>query len=351
MQLFSAPKSSFRFYLSLFSVLLIFLTAWKDPIWAKRESLNQVLAIVGSISITTIDFEEGAERYKVISKFAPPSRTRQSLRSQIIDFLIDRAIVDIVAEEESIQVNEKRIESEIEKRMEQTGSTDLEQFKRSIVQQTGMSYDDWLKDLPYQIKKGQLLQIRVSTPMPSEQEIRAWYNKNKAKVGYELKFREIAIEPKNSSIDEESRVYNEISSIRNQVIKDPTLFRLIASGPRNESRFKAAGGLVNWVPAFEIYKQSPVLASIATQTKVDKISDIYRDEKKRYCILHVEGMRATPIDSVRRGIQGILFRDKEQQAFEDWLNNMRNEIAITTYDPIYNREHNVRMKEEVYSVE
>lgn len=341
------PKRS-AFLRALTICLLFAIAVPQETNAGKRESLNSIIAIVGGISISQIDYENGAERYKVISKFAPPSRKRQSFRSQVIDFLIDRAIVDIVAEEESIQVNEKRIEAEIEKRMEQTGSKDLEDFKRNVPKQTGMSFADWLADLPYQIKKGQLLQIRVSTPLPSEQEIRSWYAKNKNKVGYELRFREIAIAPQNSSIDEESRVYKEIADIRSQVMKDPSLFRLIASGPRNQSRFRSTGGLVNWQPAFELYKQSPTLANIATQTKPNKISEIYRDESKRYCILYMEGMRATPLESVRKGIQNVLYRDKEQQAFEDWLKSMREEVQITTFDPIYNREHNIKVKQEVY---
>ncbi|WCL49652.1 putative peptidyl-prolyl cis-trans isomerase [Leptospira sp. GIMC2001] len=316
-----------------------------------RESLNQIIAIVGSKSLSVMDYEAGVERYKVISKFAPPTRKNQSFRSQVIDFLIDRAIVDIVAEEESIQVNEKRIEAEIDRRMEQMGITDLEQFKKQTAQQTGMSYEQWILDLPYQIKKGQLLQIRVTTPLPSEQEVRNWYNKNKGKVGFEVKFREIAIGPKDGSIDEESRVYKEVAEIRSNVLKDPSLFRLIASGPRNESRFKSSGGLVNWVPTFELYKQSPTLATISGQTKEGKISEIFRDERKRYCIIYVEGIRATPLDSVRRGVQNVLYRDKEQQAFENWLEQMRNQVTVTTYDPIYNREHNIKIEEEVYNLD
>ncbi|NCN10806.1 MAG: putative peptidyl-prolyl cis-trans isomerase [Leptospira sp.] len=333
--------------------LLIFLCLVGNSmlIAAKRESLNQIIAIVGNFSISQIDYENGVERYKVISKFAPPSRKKQSLRSQVIDFLIDRLIVDIVAEEESVQINEKRIEAEVEKRMESMGITDLEQFKKAIPSQTSMSYDQWIQDLPYQIKKGQLLQIRVSTPLPSEQEIRSWYAKNKAKVGFEVKFREIAIAPKDSSIDEESRVYKEITEIRTKVIKDPSLFRLIASGPRNDSRYKASGGFVNWIAAFELFKQSSILASITSKTKENKISEIYRDERKRYCILMIEGLRATPIDSVRRGIQNVLYRDKEQKAFEDWLDSMRTQISITTYDPTYNKEHNIKIQEEIYNLD
>lgn len=338
------PKRGFLKRILALSLLLAIGFSPEEPQAGKRESLNNIIAIVGGISISQIDYERGKERYKIISKFAPPTRKRKSFRTQVIDFLIDRAIIDLVAEEESITVNEKRIESEIEKRMEQTGSKTLEEFKQNVPKQTGMSFDDWLSDLPYQIKKGQIMQIRVSTPLPSEQEIRSWYNKNRQKVGFELRFREIAIAPRDASIDEESRIYKEITEIRSKVLKDPSLFRLIASGPRNSSSFR--GGYVNWIPAFDLYKQSPVVASTASQTKPGKISEIYRDERKRYCILYMEGMRATPLESVRKGIQNVLYRDKEQQAYENWLQSMRDEISITTYDPIYNRENNIKIKEE-----
>lgn len=259
------------------------------------ESLNAVMAIVGPKSISSLDYEEGIERYKNLSRFFPNYRKKGSLHAQVIDFLIDRAVVDNVADEESIQVNEKRIEAEIQKRMEAQGISDLEQFKKAVQTQFNLPYDVWLEDLPYQIKKGQLLQIKVSPPLPSEQEVLAWYNKNKSKVGSEFKFREIVFSPSNASIDEESRVFNELTEIRNKSLKDPSFFKLVASGPRNESRYRLNGGLVNWVPTFELFKTHPTTASVLSQVGgPGKISEVFRDDRKRYCLVYIEGMRPTP---------------------------------------------------------
>ncbi|TGK96305.1 putative peptidyl-prolyl cis-trans isomerase [Leptospira brenneri] len=316
------------------------------------ESLNAVLAIVGPKSISTLDYEEGIERYKNLSRFFPSYRKKGSLHSQVIDFLIDRAVVDNAADEESIQVNEKRIEAEIQKRMEAQGITDLEQFKKSVQSQFNLPYDVWLEDLPYQIKKGQLLQIKVSPPLPSEQEVQAWYNKNKAKVGSEFKFREITLSPANASIDEETRVFNELTDIRNKSLKDPSFFKLVASGPRNESRYRLGGGLVNWVPTFELYKTQPITASVLTQVGgPGKISEVFRDDRKRYCIVLIEGMRPTPLDAVRKGIQGFLFREKEQTSFEDWVSTTRKNTTISIFDPIYIKEHNISNPEEKYNTD
>ncbi|MCZ8155283.1 MAG: putative peptidyl-prolyl cis-trans isomerase [Leptospira sp.] len=313
------------------------------------ESLNQVIAIVGNQAITLTDFEKGAEKYKAFSRFVPAARKKGSLHSQVLDFLIDRAVVDIAAEEESIQVNEKRVEAEVQKRMDAQGITDIEYFKKTVSQQFGLPYEIWLADLPYQIKKGQLLQVKISPPLPSEQEIQSWYNKNKAKVGFEFKFRELILSPTNNSIDEESKLFQEMNEIRSKSLKDPSFFRLVASGPRNESRHRTSGGLVNWVPSFELYKSQPTTASVLAQVQQGKVSEVFRDERKRYCVVYVEGARPTPLDAVRKGIQGLLFRDKEQGSFEDWVTATRKTTSITIFDPIYLKEHSITNPEEKYN--
>ncbi|MCW7474099.1 putative peptidyl-prolyl cis-trans isomerase [Leptospira levettii] len=339
-----------RNFVLVFAAVVCFTLAVPTKPLNSYESLNAVLAIVGPKSISTLDYEEGVERYKNLSRFFPNYRKKGSLHSQVIDFLIDRAVVDIVAEEESIQVNEKRIEAEIQKRMDAQGISDLEQFKKSVQNQFNLPYDIWLDDLPYQIKKGQLLQIKVSPPLPSEQEVQSWYNKNKSKVGNEFKFRELVFSPANGSIEEESRLFNELTEIRNKSINDPSFFKLVASGPRNESRYRLNGGLVNWVPTFELYKTQPSTASVLAQVGGQgKFSEVFRDDRKRYCLVYIEGMRPTPLDAVRKGIQGFLFREKEQTSFEEWVVVTRKNMAITIFDPIYIKEHNINNPEEKYN--
>jgi hypothetical protein len=68
-----------RFF-SLFSLLLV------SADLRAYESLNQVIAIVGTHAITQSTFEKGAEKYKALSRFAPAARKKGSLHSQILDF-------------------------------------------------------------------------------------------------------------------------------------------------------------------------------------------------------------------------------------------------------------------------
>lgn len=331
----------------LFSFLLIFLTITHDRIEPAPESINKIMAIVGKISISQLDFERGEEIFKVLQKqkkaLKPP---KGSWKSQVLDFLIARAIIDITADEESIQANEKNIESEIERLMKLSQTTDKAQFEKLISEKTGLPFDIWLNDLPYQIKRGQLLQVRVSIKPPSEQEVQSWYNSNKQKVGFEIKFREICLAPRNNSDDEEQRLSNEINNIKKDARKDRDSFSLIANGPRNQAYAK---GINDWTPTFEIFNRSPILVNVLGRLEEGKVSDAFIDDKRRYCIVKLEGKRPTPIDTIRRNIQEIIQRERVDSSFDDWILTRRKEILITIYDKEYIAENKLEAPDESFN--
>ncbi|MEM7184411.1 MAG: putative peptidyl-prolyl cis-trans isomerase [Spirochaetota bacterium] len=324
-------------------VLCIFLYAVQ---LGSAESLNKILGIVGRISITQIDYDIAKEKYNKIEKFIPDQLIQKgkSLKTKVIDYLIINAIVDMTAEEETIQVNEARLEAELKRRMKVMGIDNRKEFETVISQQTKLPFDIWLSELPHQIKKSQLMQIRISTQLPSEKEIRDWYRKNKKKVGFELKYREIAVVPRNSSIQEEKRVYDEISEIYRAVGRDPKAFNLVADGPRNRSNLR--GGRMGWIPAFELFNKSRIIASLAASIGIGSISRVFRDETKRYCIIKLEGRRPTPLSSVRRGIQNLLYRQKEDSSFAAWIEQRKKEIPITIFDKEYLAENKLQVPDE-----
>lgn len=315
------------------------------------ESLNKILGIIGDISITQVDYEIAEEKYDKIIKFIPEELVPKgkSRKTKVIDYLIMNAIIDLTAREETIQVNQSRIDAELKRRMKIMGIIDRASFEKIIEQQTGLPFDLWLSELPHQIKKSQLMQIRINTQLPSEQEIRDWYNKNKRKVGFELKYREIAVVPRNPSVAEERRVYQEISEIYRSVAGNPKAFNLVAAGPRNQSPLP--GGRMDWIPAFELFNKSRIIASLAASTGIGTISKVFRDERKRYCILKLEGKRPTPLATVRRGIQNLLYREKEDASFSAWIQQRKKEIPITIFDKQYLSENKLENTNDDFKFE
>jgi putative peptidyl-prolyl cis-trans isomerase len=311
------------------------------------ESINKIMAIIGKISISQLDYERGEEILKALQKQKKQVKpAKGSWKTQVLDFLISRAIIDITADEESIQAGEKNIESEVDRLMKLSQVTERAQFEKLIAEKTGLPFDIWLNDLPYQIKRGQLLQVRVSIKPPSEQEIQSWYNQNKQKVGFEVKFREICLVPKNSSTAEELRISDEISNIKKEARKDKESFSLIANGPRNQAYAK---GINDWTPTFEIFNRSPALVNVLGRLDDGKVSDAFIDDKRRYCIVRMEGKRPTPIDTIRRNIQEIIQRERVDSSFDDWILTRRKEVLITVYDKDYIAENKLESPDESFN--
>jgi putative peptidyl-prolyl cis-trans isomerase len=312
------------------------------------ESINRILAIVGKISISQFDFDKGEESYKILFKGRKPNIrvTKGSHRSKILDFLIDRALIDITADEESIQAGEKNIEAEVERLMKLGNTPDRASFEKVILEKTGLPFETWFEDLPYQIKRNQLMQLRVNIKPPSEAEIHKWYMANRTKVGNEVKFREICISPKNSSFEEEQKVSNEINQIRKDLKRDTESFNLIANGPRNGAPGK---GFNDWIQTFEIYNRSPSLMSALSRIPEGGVSEPYRDDRGKYCIVRLEGKRSTPEENIKRNIGDILSREKAESSFDDWLISRRKELTITVYDKEYISENKLDTPDETFN--
>jgi len=317
---------------------------------AAAESINKIMVIVGKIPITAIDYRDAKFKYSKIRKFIPEVKKNGSEKTRILNFLIDRAIIDLVSEQESIQVDEKRVESEIQRRMGLMEIEDEKIFSDTITKQTGIPYDLWVSEIPYQIKKSQLLQVKITTPLPSEAEIQKWYNQNRRKVGFEVRFREIIMVPRNRDISEEARIFNEIQNIRKQ-ITDRSSFLKTAYSHSNQSMYRPAGGLIDYIAAYDLYKKSKIYASVTSQMRNGEISEVFKDERGRYCILLLEGKRPTPLEQVRRGIQNVLYREKEEDAFLGWLVQMRSDLSIKYYDNAYKKENNIKKQSEEYEYE
>lgn len=310
------------------------------------ESLNKIIAIIGKISISQLDYIKGEETHKSLLRSRKPSVriSKGSQKTKILDFLIDRAIIDITAEEESIQAGEKNIEAEIERLMKLGNTPDRASFEKIIAEKTGLPFEVWLDDLPYQIKKNQLMQLRVNFKPPTEAEIHKWYLNNKNKVGMEVKFREICLTPKNSSFDEENRISNEINQIKKDVKKDPSSFNFIANSPRNSTP-----GVIDWIQTFEVYSKSPVLMAALSRTSEGSVSEPFRDDRGKYCIVKLEGKRNTPEENIKRNIGEIIAREKAEGSFDEWVVSRRKEVIISIYDKEYIAENKLEAPDETFN--
>lgn len=289
---------------------------------ASGEVVNRVRYIVGDVAVTEMDIAEMNKNLPLLQRAGAVT----SKKATAVEELIRRAIVDMEAKRESLLVTDTRIENEISRRKDAAGVTSDEAFQKLVEKQAGMPYTLWLEDMPYQILKRQLIQLRVEVPPPTTEDMEKFYRQNRDKVGMEVAWREIVFRPRSNS--DELRVSKMAGDLWRKLNRNPNLFPGTAKKhPENASRYAGAGGYHGYVPLHELARNNNRLAGVLFQLRPGQLAPLFV-ENGRYYIIMLTSRRPTPFNKVRNLIRGRVMLEKEEQAFDDWIEKMKKEIAI-----------------------
>jgi len=285
------------------------------------EELNYVYMVVGKKAITKLELDQ----VKILAEFISKIENRKVSPE---NFLIEKVIVEQVAEEDSIIVNEERINNEIEKRRLGSNIKTMDEFKVLIQKETGLPFGLWKEVLRYQLLKQQIIQIRIAIPQPTDKEIEEFYKKYKKEIGLEVLFREIVF-PKTYTIQEEKNIYEVVKNVYNQLQNDPNQFADISRNLKeNVSSYKYGGGIRLWTPISDIAREDPIVAGAVFKLPVGSISPIFKNQSGQYVIVKIEGKRPIPLEKVQELIRMRLYYDKAEESFQNWIEQKKKELII-----------------------
>ncbi|MBI3394271.1 MAG: peptidyl-prolyl cis-trans isomerase [Spirochaetia bacterium] len=288
--------------------------------------VNRVRIIVGDVPITDFDI---ASMERIIAKMP----ARGGKKKTAADELIERAIVDMEARAESLIVTDARIRNEVKRRMEAMNMTSESEFRKMVERETGLTYDAWTDDLRYQFVRSQLVQIKLTVAQPDEKEVEAYYQRNRDKVGLEVRYREIVFRPRGGSIAEESRVSQAASDVLGRVRGSSAAFAEAArTHPDNVSNVRFAGGLQDYTPLQDVAEIDRILAGVLFGLAPGQTSQVFRDGQGRYMIVRMEDRRPVSIQKVRPLILHQLYFEKEVEALDKWLERRKKDVAIQRID-------------------
>jgi putative peptidyl-prolyl cis-trans isomerase len=292
---------------------------------APGEAVNRVRYVIGEIPLTQIDIDNMKRHLRGMKKFTSDKAA--------IEELIGRTIVEIEAKKESIIISDQRMDNEVKRRMEAAGINSEAAFRKLLEKETGFSYEDWYSETRYELLKRQLIMISVSVAQPTEKDLHDFYNRNKFRIGDELLYREIVFRPANMSVDEEIRVSDIAKKVRAQVAMQPANFSSVAkSHPENVSSYRGSGGLVSYSSIQDIIRKDQILANVLYAMKVGEVSQIFRDQGNRYVIVKLEGRRPVSFERVQNLIRQMMYMEKEDTSFAQWIEKKKGEIAIREID-------------------
>jgi putative peptidyl-prolyl cis-trans isomerase len=291
------------------------------------ELLNRVRYIIGDEPITELDIE-------VMKKnLLRMGRQARNLHEEAVNELIRRALVESEARAESILVTDQKIENEVARAKENAGIKDDARFRATVEQETGMPFALWLEGLRYDLIKQQLIQIKITVPQPSEEEMKRYYAQNAARAGMEVRYREIILAPRDGSIAEEARISRLAGEIAQKSRGNPQIFgELARTTPDNVSPLRIYGGSQDYIPVSELAALDRITAGILSTLGPGQLSQAFRDSRGRYVLLLVEGKRPVSFDKVEDRVRQRLYFEKAEQAFVEWIEKKRKNTAVTSFD-------------------
>ena len=281
------------------------------------------MASVGDIAITRIDLDDQLKRLRRLRRM----NARRRLEHRALDSLIDRAIIEYTAKQESIIISDERIKNELEKEKRNRGfrsDRDLENFIRRNLR---ISFGEYKKEMNYRIMSQQVAQVKIRPTAPSDREIKNWYRKNARLYRYQYNYRIISIPFSQNNLKDEERANRNILKAKKIAVSN--FARAAALYSKHPSKSK--GGLMGWQLLDEIAQNAhPLLAELVLRNPVRRLSDEY-SIGNAYYLLRVEGKRKTSLDDVKPRIVNILYAKKQQEEFQKWLIDERRRLSIKIF--------------------
>jgi putative peptidyl-prolyl cis-trans isomerase len=285
--------------------------------------LNDVIAVVANAPVTSIDLVQELDRLK---KRKAPAKDKRGPKSQAVDNLIGRAIIDVIAREESVTISPERIKNAIKKEMDMRGILREEDFKKVIKRDTGMEFDDYKDELSRQLKTQQVMQLRVSVPNPTPSQVEEWYRQNKNRVGKKYTFRMIYIPVAGNEL----KVSNQMKAARAMGASSSAGFAG-AAAKYSAHASKGRGGLMVDMRLDQVAQIDPILAGAINGTPMGTTSQIFVGSNGGYYCVRVESARAIGLDEVYDNVRAIIYSQNEQIEYGRWLKEQRKKVAVTIY--------------------
>jgi putative peptidyl-prolyl cis-trans isomerase len=286
------------------------------------EVIDKVVAVINGKPIMLSDLEVRYQLYKN-SRGAPKTIDRK----KILDDLINEAIVEQVAEDESIVVNDARIDNEIATMMERSKIRDKNDFIKMIEKEQGITFDMFRLQLKKQLLMDQVMTFAIDFTPPSKQDAKDWYDKNKNSPAL-LQFNIKQIFLRSGSKFEEQKAVNEKLKDMQRRIAGGTPFEEIARKESQDVALAKNGGDMGWFMLTEI---DQILAE-GIYTTYSPGSMVILRSAAGYHLVKFVGRRITPFEEVESRIYGMITNQRRLEQFMKWLEQKKATAELKIMD-------------------
>lgn len=324
------------------------------------EQYDRVIALVNNRPIIESELEQKLGHLLQTKRI--PARRIPYEKSRLLDQMIENELVFETAEKESIYINDKRVISQLEnfmtnffkpdakneaeltaiitrvsQNMEQMLSNmgdprfrkdpDLKKFIDYIEKNEKIDFRLFFEDLRAKVAREQIMSIAVGITPPTRDEARAWFRKNRSKLGYEVNVKHILIVPRSASLQDEKDANNRIDAIRKRITAGESFERLAAQFSQDPGS-ASKGGDLGWQMMAQL---DPFFANqVHNMNRSGQISPVFKSNFG-YHVVKYMGRRDVSFERVENMIMYKLYTEGLEEQYKKWVQQKKEESAITIF--------------------
>ncbi len=319
--------------ISVSALLLLGILAVPAAVLAAESAVvDRIVAVVNEDVITQYDIDTLLRPVvqNIKTQRMSPERELQALgqvQSEMLNNLIDTKLTEQEVKRYNITISDEEIENYIRQIKQRRGASD-EQLRGMLAGQ-GMTMEDYRKEVKLQLQRTKLVNREVrSKVVITEADIKAYYEKNKAKYGggtqYHLWNLFVRLPAQSSSEDREA-AQNMLKDALADLRRGRSFQEIVRV---TEERPSAVQG--SDLGLFRIEELTPRLREAVRELKAGQFSPIVETDFG-YQIVFVQEIKETasrPVAQVESEIQDILFRERVDDRFTSWLSELRKRSHI-----------------------
>ena len=281
--------------------------------------LDRIVAVVNDDVITLSELKEAVKQLTHLSDPSP------EIKRRVLEDLINNRLAAQQAEKLGIEVKDEEIEMAVQELLKQNGIT-LEGLKEDLAKE-GLSYEEYKNWLKQQIIKTKLISLEVQGKVTvTEEEMMRYYKTHQNEYeGYtEFHLRHILLSFPNAPEEEEK-----IKQMQTEIIKQLQSGVSFAALAQEYSQAPTAeeGGDLGWI------KEKDLVLEIKIALKPLKPGEFtpWLKTKMGYQLVQLvekKQILAKPFAEVKKDIYQILYRQKVEERYKRWLEQLREKAYI-----------------------
>ena len=227
-------------------------------------------------------------------------------QAKTVDGLIRKKLEDQEIKSRKIAVNDDEVIDEI-KRMATQNNMSVSQFYEAVASSQNLTSEQVQKEMKQRLLSQKLFQAIAYTRMdePDEQEIKNYYELNKAKFNHPLSFKTMIYESKQQNLLQQK--------IDNPMFYSPEI------GHKEQ--------------VFEYNKIAPQLADLLDKTALNSFSQIIPNGKDGFVCFYmqeIEQNKDVKIEEIKAQIENMIMSDKREQVLREYFDRARLNANIQT---------------------